>query len=225
VSNARGIVAGTATGSDGEGCEPQEDGLRARIMDATFSVLMERGYSGATTREIARRAKVSKRELYAQFGSKQGILAAMIAGRVARMRLPLALPEVKDRGGLADILARFGAALIKEVCHPAVLALFRLAIIEGEHSPEVARALDEWGRRATRIALADFLARAQSRGVIEGGKPDDMAGQFLALLWTDLQIRLLMCLAEAPTPEEIERRALTASRALLALYPARSSNA
>jgi AcrR family transcriptional regulator len=38
---------------------------------------------GTSTRESARQAEVSKRELYAIFGSKQGILAAMIEGRAA----------------------------------------------------------------------------------------------------------------------------------------------
>lgn len=218
------MAATTATKDEAESCErhEDEDGLRSRIINATFSVLMEHGYAGATTREIAKRAKVSKRELYAQFGSKQGILVAMIAGRAARMRRPLALPEVEDREALIDTLTRFGTALIKEVCHPAVMALFRLAITEAERSPEVARALDERGRQTNRAALCDFLALAQSRGLIGGVKPEDMAAQFVALLWTDLQLRLLMRLAEAPALEEIEHRAQAASRALLALYPAPS---
>jgi len=45
--------------------------LRGRIIEAAFAVLMERGYAGASTIEIATRAKVSKRDLYALFGSKQ----------------------------------------------------------------------------------------------------------------------------------------------------------
>ncbi|MBV8653445.1 MAG: helix-turn-helix transcriptional regulator, partial [Alphaproteobacteria bacterium] len=52
---------------------------------------MERGYAGASTLEIATRAKVSKRELYALFGNKQGILTALISSRATRMRQPLAL--------------------------------------------------------------------------------------------------------------------------------------
>jgi hypothetical protein len=149
----------------------------------------------------------------------------MVAGRAARMRLPLALPEVADRKALAKTLVRFGATLVREVCHPAVVALFRLAIIETERSPDVARTLDENGRKATREALADFLARAQSRGLIVGATPETMASQFLALLWGDLQITLLMRLSETPAPAEIEQRARAATATLLSLYsepPART---
>jgi AcrR family transcriptional regulator len=195
--------------------------VRSRIIGATFDVLMERGYAGANTREIARQAKVSKRELYALFGSKQAILTAMIAGRSRRMQFSSTLPAVRSREALAEALTRFGATLVREVCDPAVMALFRLAVVEAERSPEVARALDEGGRKASRATLADFLAGAQAGGLISGAEPETMTGQFFALLWGDLLTSLLMRVAEAPEAAEIDRRAGAATRALLALYPGR----
>ena len=51
---------------------------RRAILIAAVSVLMEKGYARASTLEIATRARVSKRELYAEFGSKRGILEALI---------------------------------------------------------------------------------------------------------------------------------------------------
>ena len=195
---------------------------RLRILEATFEALVDHGYAGTSTREIAKRAKVSKRELYAIFGSKQGILAAMIEGRAARMRLPLALPEVADRHALEDTLIRFGVTLLREVSHHAVTALFRLAVIEAERSPEVANALDERGRKPTRNALVTFLERAAAQGLVGDGHPQTVAAQFLALLWGDLQMSLVMRLAEAPAPAAIEQRARAAASAVLALYPARS---
>ena len=197
----------------------QREAVRSRIIEATFEVLMEQGYARASTREIAKRAKLSKRELYALFGSKQGILAAMIEGRAARMRLPLALPAVEERRLFEEALVRFGATLVREVCHPAVAALFRLAVAEAERSPELARLLDEVGRRATRAALIEFIARAEASGLIAGAAPETIAAQFLALLWGDLQIGLLMRLAEMPEPAAIARRARAAASAVLALYP------
>jgi AcrR family transcriptional regulator len=195
---------------------------RSRIVEATFEALVEHGYTGTSTREIAKRARVSKRELYAIFGSKQGILAAMIEGRAARMRSPLALPQVADREALEKTLVSFGATLVREVSHPAVTALFRLAVIEAERSPEVARALDEGGRKTTRNALVAFLERAAAQGLMGDGHPETVAAQFLALLWGDLQMSLLMRLAAPPAPAEIEQRARAAASAVLVLYPARS---
>jgi AcrR family transcriptional regulator len=198
-------------------CEIQPDPLRTRIIAATFNLLMEHGYAGASTREIARRARVSKRELYALFDSKEGILAAMIRRRAARMRQPLALPHVADRGALVEVLARFGISLLREGSDPAVMALFRLAIAEAERAPDLARRLNDDGRRPTHAALVEFLTGAMERGLIGGADVQGMASHFLALLWGDLQMSLLLRLAEVPSPTEIERRARTAVAALLAL--------
>jgi AcrR family transcriptional regulator len=199
-----------------------EDAVRERIIAATFRVLVAHGYAGASTREIAKAAKVSKRELYALFGSKQAILAAMIEGRARQMRLPLDLPAADSRARLAETLVRFGATLVREVSHPAVLALFRLAIAEAERSTELARALDAGGREATRAALAEFLAAAQGSGLIAGADAPTMARQFLALLWGDLFVGLLMRVATPPGPAARLGRAQAATEVFLALYPARS---
>lgn len=195
------------------------DSTRSRIIDATFHLLMEHGYAGTSTREIARRARVSKRELYALFDSKDGILAAMIAGRAARMRQPLSLPDVVDRESFAQILTQFGVSLLREGSKPEVMAVIRLAIAEAERTPDLAHCLDEEGRKPTRAAVVDLLERAYARDLIAGGDPHTMALQFLASLWGELQMALLLRLVEAPPPEEIERRAKAAAAAMLALYP------
>jgi hypothetical protein len=113
--------------------------------------------------------------------------------------------------------------LVREGSHPAVTALFRLAVIEAERSREVARALDEGGRKTTRNALATFLERAAAQGLIGHSDPETVAAQFLALLWGDLQMSLVMRLAVPPTPAEVEERAQAAASAVLALHPARSA--
>ncbi|MCX7364487.1 MAG: TetR/AcrR family transcriptional regulator [Alphaproteobacteria bacterium] len=99
---------------------------RRAILIAAFSVLMEQGYAGASTLEIATRARVSKRELYAEFGSKRGILEALIASTSARMKVPLEPDEVHDRASLASALTRYGITALGELTQPAVLAVNRL---------------------------------------------------------------------------------------------------
>jgi AcrR family transcriptional regulator len=200
--------------------EQKGSDLRGRIIEAAFAVLMERGYAGASTIEIATRAKVSKRDLYALFGSKQGILVAMIAGRSARMLQSLALPAVVDRAALAAALTSFGTTLLKEICHPTVAALFRLAILEAERSPEVARALDDNGRTANRNALVEFMTGAQAGGLICGADPETMTSQFFSLLFGDLLLRVIMRVIDPPPAREAARRAQAATTTLLQLYPA-----
>jgi AcrR family transcriptional regulator len=206
--------------ADSGAADSAEGDHRWRILKAAFEVLMERGYAGAGTLEIATRAKVSKRELYALFGNKQGILTALIGSRAARMRQPLALSEPRDREGLVATLIGFGSAVLREASNPAVIAIYRLAVAESGRSPELAQALDSAGREANRAAFIGLLTRAQAAGLLGEGDPALLAGQYFALLWGDLLLRLLLGVIEPPAPEEIERRARAAAATLLQLHPA-----
>jgi AcrR family transcriptional regulator len=193
--------------------------VRDRILGAAFSAFMERGYEGASTLDIATRAKVSKRELYALFDNKHAMLAACIVEHAKRMRLPLKLPAAGDRAAVAATLNVFGIAILRGVCDPRVLAVYRLAIAESDRSPEIARLLDKASREANRAALVEWLTAAQANGLFGAAEPATMAARFFALIWGDLLVRLLLRVTTAPKPAEIEQRVRAATEILLALYP------
>ena len=195
-----------------------ETAVRRRILDAAFAAFKKNGYAAASTLEIATRARVSKRELYALVGNKQKMLIACIRERAKRFDVPANLPVIRDRGTLAQVLASFGTKLVHEVSDPTVIAVFRLATAEAVQAPEVARALDSTGREASRAALHKIMARAQASGLLTG-RPAELAGQFAGLLWRDLMVGLLLGVAERPNPREIARRARDAAAAFLQLHP------
>ena len=122
------------------------------VLIAAVDVLMERGYARASTLEIATRARVSKRELYAEFGSKRGILEALIATSAKRMMVALAPAEIGDRHALAAALNAYGAAALTTLTNPYVLAMYRLAIAEAPANTELGNILDASGRQPNRLA-------------------------------------------------------------------------
>jgi len=197
--------------------EGDEAGVRGRILEAAFAAFMRSGYAATSTLEIATRARVSKRELYALVGNKREMLVACIRERATRLQVPADLPVPHDRETLAHVLAAFGAQLVREITDPTVIAVFRLAIAEAVHAPEVARALDAIGRETSRAALRTIMARAQASGLVEGS-PAALAGQFGGLLLGDLVVSLLLGVAERPTPREIAGRARDAAAAFLQLH-------
>jgi AcrR family transcriptional regulator len=109
--------------------------------------------------------------------------------------------------------------LMREISDPDVIAVFRLAIAEADRAPEVARALDSYGRKASCAALQEMLEEAQSAAVLEGSDPGRMVGRFMALLLGDLVVSLALGLAERPDTNEIRRRARDAADAFLRLHP------
>jgi AcrR family transcriptional regulator len=212
----------TASMSKGRQESADETALRERILEAAFAAFMKSGYAAASTLEIATRARVSKRELYALVGNKQKMLIACISERAKRLDVPADLPVLRDRETLAQVLASFGTQLVREISDPAVIAVFRLAIAEAVQAPEVARALNSIGREASRAALRKIMARAQASGLLTG-RPAELARQFAGLLWGDLMVSLLLGVAERPNPREIAGRARDAAAAFLQLHPLREN--
>jgi AcrR family transcriptional regulator len=202
--------------------EAETDGteVRKRILGAALSAFMEGGYAQTSTLEIATRARVSKRELYALFGNKEAMLVACITERAQRLKAPADLPELRDRKMLTEVLTAFGTRLLTETTDPVVVAVFRLAISETVHAPKVAQALESIARKPTRDALHAIMANAKSAGLLVGD-PDAMTEKFLGLLSGDLMTGLLLQVANRPSANEIARRARDTTAAFLQIYPER----
>ena len=195
-----------------------EMAVRGRILEAAFAAFMKSGYATASTLEIATRARVSKRELYALVGNKQEMLIACISDRAKRFDVAADLPVLRDRDTLEQVLSSVGAKLVREVSDPTVIAVFRLAIGEAVQAPEVARALNSIGREASRSVLRKIMAEAQASGLLTG-RPAELAEQFAGLLWRDLMVSLLLGVVERPNPREIAGRGRDAAAAFLQLHP------
>src|ERR1700761_4505924 len=145
-----GKVMATASAAKRRQESGEEAGVRERILGAAFAAFTQKGYAATSTLEIATRARVSKRELYALVGNKEELLAACITERAHRLQAPADLPVVCDHETLTQVLIGFGTRLLREVTDPPVVAVFRLAIAEAVHAPEVAHALDSIGRETSR---------------------------------------------------------------------------
>jgi AcrR family transcriptional regulator len=226
-SGLHGIVKSTKGARDRAGTRarakkptkvPVAAPLRERVLNAAFSAFLEKGYERTSTLEIATRAKVSKRELYQVCSDKPALLKDAITERARRMRLPLEFPAATDRAALATTLTALGTSVLKGVSDPPVQGVYRLAIAESVHAPEVAQALAT-ERAAGRAALARMLRRAQADDLIGAGDPATMAVEFFALLWGDLLLQLLLRVAEAPRSHILEQRAREATEKFLRLYP------
>ena len=212
------IVMTKAAASKRRRQSTEEVAVRERILGAAFEAFVKSGYAATSTLEIANRARVSKRELYSLVGNKLQMLIACVAERsTQRLTVPAELPIPRDRETLAQVLAGFGAQLLREVSDPDVIAVFRLAVAEVAQAPEVARTLDSIGRETTRVALRKIMSQAQESGLLEG-RPAELAEQFAGLLWRDLLVGLLLGVSERPAPREMAARARDATTAFLRIH-------
>jgi AcrR family transcriptional regulator len=79
---------------------------RARILRAALKAFTENGYAGTSTLQVATRAKVSKRDLYANFANKQAMLVSCVKTRLEKMRMPTGLPPPATREAVNSRLRR-----------------------------------------------------------------------------------------------------------------------
>lgn len=196
-----------------------QSSIRDRILSAAFQSLKENGFLGASTLEIATKAHVSKRELYSLFSNKDEILLACIAerasaigGSVSELREPSTAQE------LFSILREFGFRILKDITRTDTLTAFRFAIARNGDLPEVARIIDRNGRRAIREALAKVIDHAVSRGLLKPLETKQMVRTHLGLLYSDLQVGLLLGVLKPPAEDEMELLSEQATREFLAIY-------
>jgi len=199
-------------------CAPDGPGsARTRILDAAFDVLRAHGYSATQTREIAARAKVSKRDIYSEFGSKDGIFAALIATRAERMRRPAMEPDVGSREAFAATLRRVGVAMLEQLYDPAVVSMFRLAIASAEDAPELARIMERNAFQPNQRAMGEMMSAAIQAGVLTG-EASALSARFFALLTGGAHVSILLGIAEPPKPRELARHSAEAADAFLRLH-------
>jgi AcrR family transcriptional regulator len=195
------------------------ENARRRIMRAAFKLFAENGYAGTSTLAIATKARVSKRDLYALFPTKQDALIACMSSRSAKMRLPSDWPAPNNRKALVSALTSLSTRLLTETCDPDVVAMFRLAISEAERSPEIAMALEDC--RATNArTVAELFAGAQARGLLMSRPADESAEIFLKMLLGDVLLGLLLAVRPRPSRQQMRQYAAEVTRTYLSGHQA-----
>ncbi|MFN2110954.1 MAG: TetR/AcrR family transcriptional regulator [Anaerolineae bacterium] len=122
---------------------PIEESTRDRVIQAAHQLFIERGYHGASMRQIAERAKIALGGIYNHFSGKEDILAAVMVERNPYHDIVPALEAA--RGETAEALVRSAAAGMLAALRnrPDDLQLLFVEIVEfkGQHFPELFESL------------------------------------------------------------------------------------
>ena len=206
------------TTKDDKAGKDEKAGRKERITLAAMPLFLQRGYAGTSTLAIASAARLSKRDLYAEFPGKREIFAACIAERGQAMRAPLEYPAPREVAELEALLLRYGVGLRLGLADPKVIATYRVAVQEAPTAPDFARTLHEDGRTASFNAVVALLGGAQARGLLGAGAPEMMARVFMSVLVGDLMLRHLLCVAPEETAAAAAEHAAAATGALFGMY-------
>ncbi len=118
---------------------------RAAILSAATDVFLEQGYKGARLDEVIRRSGGSLATLYAEFGGKEGVFAAIIAGICDEIIASLPDLDGPSVHPPEEVLLTFARTYVGLLLAPISLALYRVVIAESARFPQLGRAVFEAG--------------------------------------------------------------------------------
>jgi AcrR family transcriptional regulator len=132
---------------------------RTRLIDAALELFAAKGVSETTTKEVAERAQVNEVTLFRQFGSKHGLLLAVMEDSARFAHLGKAMVEqAVSKESVSEILKVYAADSLQAL--DRVPELVRSAIGNGSQYPVENRlAIGQHLNQANRY-VAECLARA-----------------------------------------------------------------
>lgn len=180
------------------------DGAEERILNAAAALFAEHGYKSASTRAIASAAEVNEVTVFRRFGSKAGVLRALVARRADRQeRIPP--DDAVVRGDAKSTLRNMAKIEIRDAFADGALSL-RLAF-DARAVPEVRNALGTALPDTVR-RFAEYLAQRQAEGALRPDlDPAILAESFYGLTSSLVMYRLATGTGGAPTGRDVERLA------------------
>ncbi|GAA1301324.1 TetR family transcriptional regulator [Saccharothrix xinjiangensis] len=181
---------------------------RQRIIDVATREFAEHGIAGARVERIVAGARTNKAQLYAYFGSKEGLFDAIFSSSLERIVNVVPI----DAGDLADWAVR----LYDEYLHrPDLIRLATWARLERRptgHLVDDTERLDEGKLRA--------ITEAQSAGLIRTGDPFDLMALVISMsmAWSPVS-NVYAATADEPADTHDRRRALLRDTVRRAVAP------
>jgi TetR/AcrR family transcriptional repressor of mexJK operon len=159
----------------------QTNDHQARILSAAAETFLERGFEETSTAEIARRAKVSKRELYSNFRDKRDILAAVITQLQTDIQSQADV-SWSSGGDLRKVLTEAGTKILEFINSQRFGKLFRIVAAESFRDPVSAQKFYLLGPGAGRDRTAAFIRGHMKAGNVRKADALRAADDFLDLV-------------------------------------------
>ncbi|MDA8085541.1 MAG: TetR/AcrR family transcriptional regulator [Nitrospiraceae bacterium] len=177
---------------------------RKRLLDAGLKLISSKGYLGATTKDIAKKAGVAELTLFRHFSSKEQLFQEIINSYTFLPALKGLMPEIKEldyRDALLLIAEKFLGRLSER------RDLIRIMHSEMHLYP--ARVKDIYHNFVGEVykTLASYFKDLQDSGILRDFDPEYGARAFLGMFFSYFTVRELV-LKERSKPSD-EQKAIT----------------
>ncbi len=175
---------------------------RQAILDAAWSLFLEKGYPAVSVDEIISVSGGSKSTVYKFFGNKEGILKVLTESFADDMIREINLP-VQPGKSPREKIRRIGLYIGKQILSEYAINHHRFAVCNAKDFPEVAWIWYESGPSKTFESLADFLGKETQAGRLNIKNPKRAALFFLGMIGFKDNMTMLIG-ADPPSGSELE---------------------
>ncbi|WP_238913763.1 TetR/AcrR family transcriptional regulator [Achromobacter insolitus] len=176
---------------------------RERLLEAATQSLLEHGYAQTSIQRIVRQAGGSAATAYQLFGSKEGLLVAVLEHELNSMRAAVFPPTLLDQP-VGPALHELARRLLSYALQPKSVALYRLIVSESHRLPQLAESLRLAVAMQLHAPLEQCLKQACERGELRIDDPR-LAARTLGNLINGIasHARLTGGRAEGPDDEDL----------------------
>lgn len=169
----------------------RRDEAERRLVEATMAIIAEEGVSAATFEAIGQRAGYSRGLATQHFGSKQGLIDAVVNYLRERQQEDLEVAHLRDMDGLRALQAyvgRFCAFLKEGEQNKSYFMLLSDAVADARET----RALFARSHERAKAQLVDLIRRGQKEGVIRRDVDADSGALMIGSLLLGLSMQSLI---------------------------------
>ena len=161
------------------------------VLLAAESVFLRLGFAATSMDEIADEAGVSKRTVYSNFGSKEQLFAEVI-----RQRCAAAVPDFKTfsmamQCSPEEGLTLLGIAFLTGIFDKPQVELYQTVVAAVRRHSDVGRIMYDGPIAQSQRMFADYLRAQVELGLVALDDTEEAAAQLIALLKTNLHMKLL----------------------------------
>jgi len=176
---------------------------KKKLLEATLKLISEKGYLGATTREIAHLAGVTELTLFRHFGTKERLFEELLSVHTFLPTLKELLPELEDLScveALTLIATRFLLSLKERK------SMVKIMYSEVTIYPEKIRKVYNTFIDEMRSTLAGYFSTLQRRGILKKKMSPEIAARvFLWILFSYFRSEEIMRKGAGMTKPKLQR--------------------
>jgi TetR/AcrR family transcriptional repressor of mexJK operon len=180
---------------------PEDSIKRGLILKKAAKMFMTQGYSAVSMDGLAEAVPVSKRTLYNHFKDKKALFTAVMQNRCQLLFSTLE-QSLDGSQNVEKTLTEIAKEFLGVVLEPDALNIYRTAITESQHFPELGKLFYESGPKRSRAILAEYLSKVDASGEMKVPNPELAAGIFLNMLLGRIQMQCLLGLKKDVSPAE-----------------------